>query len=207
MAAVGKNEPVCSCQLTWGVPVQLSAHQGAAVSSPCPPGAQLSARPGRSVLPHTPTQRHPVCWCGMRTSEKVHNTAHTRGWLRTHICTGIRSEGGLRSRCICVFVIPAPRTERGGRRCWAQALCTLSLKLLLQWILLTQVPRTWRGGSGIRCLLRRAMAFFNWFMESGFAKEDYEATSRLGLESPEDLAFASPASTRPMPSGLVLRGC
>ena len=64
------------------------------------------------------------------------------------------------------------------------------LETFLQWILLTQVPRTWRGGSGIRCLLRRAMAFFNWFMESGFAKEDYEATSRLGLESPEDLAFA-----------------
>ena len=34
------------------------------------------------------------------------------------------------------------------------------------------------------------MAFFTYFMESGFEKEDYEVTSRLGVESPEDLAFA-----------------
>ena len=54
LGSVGEGRTGCSCQLTQGVPVQLSAHQGAAVSSPCPPGAQSLTRPGRSVLPFAP---------------------------------------------------------------------------------------------------------------------------------------------------------
>ena len=34
------------------------------------------------------------------------------------------------------------------------------------------------------------MAFFTWFLKNGFEEKDFEAANRLGLESPEDLAFA-----------------